>query len=197
MKLIEVRQKLEKQGLRVFTSQEFRRAAGLSPASAKFLLIRYVKQGYVHQLKKGRGLYGLADRPPHPFLLANRLYRPSYISLESALSHYGLLPESVYAVTSVSTRGTRTFQSLGRQFTYQKLKAAAFTGYLPLAIDSETVWIASPEKAAADMLYFAFLTHRKPNERIRWSNLRKRKVLEYVGRFGRSGLEAWVQHVIG
>src|SRR5438552_1939663 len=112
MKQEYIEERLEKQGLTVFTSQELRRTAGLSAASAKHLLIRYVKKGTILKLKENRGLYCLKRKPPHLWLVANKLLRPSYISLETALTHYGAIPESIYAVTSVTPLTTKTFHAL-------------------------------------------------------------------------------------
>jgi len=151
----------------VFSSQEFRRAAALTPASAKMLLFRYVRKGYLLRLKDNRGLYGLKNRRPHPWLVANKLLRPSYISLETALSHYGRIPETVHAVTSVTSKTSRVFESLGLHFSYQKIKASAFTGYRPHPIEGQTVWLAEMEKAVADYLYFVHLGRKNLNDRFR------------------------------
>jgi predicted transcriptional regulator of viral defense system len=196
MKLNEIQDRLIRQGLLVFSAQEFRRAAGLTPASAKHLLIRYVKKGVVLKLKDKRGLYCLKGRRPHPWLLANKLLRPSYVSLETALSHYGQIPESVHAVTSVTPKIPRSFESLELHFSYQRVKPSAFTGYKPVLIDGQTVWLAEPEKAAADYLYFVHLGRKSMNERFRWKGIDRRKVLRYLEIFLRKNLSAWAQHVI-
>jgi predicted transcriptional regulator of viral defense system len=196
MKLFEIQERLAQQGFLIFSSQEFRRAVGVTPGAAKMLLVRYVKKGYVLQLKGRRGLYGLKSRPPHPWLLANRLLRPSYVSLETALSHYGHIPESVHAVTSVSPKTTRTFQSLGLSFNYQKVKQTAFTGYQSLQVDGQSVWIAEPEKAAADYLYFVHLGRKNINDRFRWKGLDRAKILRYLQNFGRDRLKSWASGII-
>jgi predicted transcriptional regulator of viral defense system len=196
MKWIEIEDKLRATGLALFTSQEFRRALGGGGAAAKMQLVRAVKKGLVQKLKDNRGLYALPKHPLHPWLVANRLLRPSYVSLETAMAHYGLLPESVYAVTSVTTRTTRSFQSLGRLFTYQKVKASAFGGYRPMDLDGQSVWVAEPEKAIADYLYFVHLGKKTLSERLRWSTLSRAKVRHYLGSFERPALLRWADRVI-
>lgn len=196
MKLNEIDEKLARQGHWVFSSQEFRRALGVTPSSAKQLLIRYVKKGHVLKLKENRGLYALKNRSPHPWLVANRLLRPSYVSLETALAHYGHIPESVHAVTSVTPKTSKTYESLGLHFTYQKVKESAFTGYRPYSVENQTVWIAEPEKAAADCLYFVHLGRKSINDRFRWTGLDRRKVLRYLDLFERKRLREWAGHVI-
>lgn len=196
MKLLEAQEILEKQGLTLFSSQEFRRATGFSPASSKQLLIRYVQKGLVLQLKQKRGLYCFKGKPPHPWHLANRLVQPSYISLETALAHYGIIPESVYAVTSVTTKITRSFEALNTTFLFHKIKTEAYTGYRPLNLQGETVLIAEPEKAMADYLYFVHLGKKTLNDRIRWDRLKKPAVLSYLKPFQRKTLVEWAKHVV-
>lgn len=197
MKLHETEETLARHGLLVFSSQEFRRAVGTTPAAAKMLLVRYVKKGYVLKLKENRGLYCLKNRRPHPWLVANKLLRPSYVSLETALAHYGHIPELVHAVTSITSKTTKTYESLGLQFMYQKVKEASFTGYRPLQVEGQTIWVAEPEKAVADYLYFVHLGRKEIHERFRWQGLNRRKILHYLQGFGREQLRGWAgTHVI-
>ena len=63
------------------------------------------------------------------FMLANRIYEPSYISRESALAYYLIIPESVLGVTSVSSRKTRQFDSQWGRFSYRSIKPALMFGY--------------------------------------------------------------------
>jgi predicted transcriptional regulator of viral defense system len=196
MKLYEIEELLVRQGQLIFTSREFRRAVGTTPAAAKMLLVRYVKKGYVLRLKENRGLYCLKNRRPHPWLLANKLVRPSYVSLETALAHYGHIPESVHAVTSVSPKTSKTYESMGLHFSYQKVKETAFAGYRPVQVEGQTVWAADPEKAAADFLYFVHLGRKVLNDRFLWKGLRRRKILTYLGLFERDNVMAWANHVI-
>jgi predicted transcriptional regulator of viral defense system len=196
MKQQYIEEMLEKQGVTVFTSQELRRAAGLSAASAKHLLIRYVKKGIVLKLKENRGLYCFKRKPPHPWLVANRLFRPSYISLETALTHYGAIPESVYGVTSVTPLATKTFHALNTAFSFQKIKKAAYAGYRPIDIEGTTVLVAEPEKALADYLYFVHLGKKTLNDRIRWTAFKKTAILRYLKLFERPKLSRWADNVI-
>lgn len=196
MKLKIIQDALRRQGLTLFSSQEFRRACGLTEASAKFLLIRYVKKGWILRLKARRGLYALDGYPPDPWQVANRLVRPSCISLATALSFHGIIPETVSAVTSVSPQSSRTFQAMGRTFIYQKIKAAAFRGYRAIQRGGRTVYVAAPEKALADYLYLAFLKRGPSPDRLRLKNLRPSKVLQELAWFGRPGLLRWAKGVL-
>jgi predicted transcriptional regulator of viral defense system len=100
-------------------------AGDVDPADVRRQLSRWTRAGRLYQLR--RGLYALAPPfqrvKPHPFLVANRLVRASYVSLQSALAHHGLIPEVVPVTTSVTTvpvagvrrwRRTSTGTSRGR-----------------------------------------------------------------------------------
>ncbi|MBQ4407770.1 MAG: hypothetical protein II852_12280 [Bacteroidales bacterium] len=86
--------------------------------------------------------------------IANKMYRPSYISLHSALSFYGIIPEEVVSITSVTTMKTNQFVNDFGTYTYQKVKRNLFFGYEPkLLQDGRAMLFATPEKAILDLLY--------------------------------------------
>jgi predicted transcriptional regulator of viral defense system len=119
-------------------------------------LDRWVKSGRVLQLR--RGLYALAQpyqaQAPHPFLVANRLRKPSYVSLQSALSYYGMIPEFVPVTTSVTTGRPEELETPLGRFMYRHVKTAAFFGYLQTEISpGQPVFLATPEKALLDLFY--------------------------------------------
>ena len=83
------------------------------------------------------------------------MYIPSYVSLESALWFYGLIPEFVAKTTSITTRNTCRFQNDFGVFSYQHLKPECYSGFLGLKDENDfNILIASPEKAVVDFLYF-------------------------------------------
>ena len=89
------------------------------------------------------------------YFVANRIYDPSYISLQSALSRYGLIPEFVPQVTSVSTKKTTSLSTEFGSFSYFSLKESLMFGYdLVFSKDQKyKIKIAFPEKAILDLLY--------------------------------------------
>lgn len=105
-----------------------------------------------------RGLY-LIKLPTHhsrydPFELALIVYGPSYISLESALSHHGWIPEAVYVTTSVTTRRATFFDTPIGQFRYSQSPLASFYLHVEqIQSSSSTFLMAHPWKAIADYLY--------------------------------------------
>ncbi len=117
---------------------------------------RALKEGYLTRLKKGiyrRGNY-LEKTKPHPFEMAHALYWPSYISLESALSYHGLIPEAVLNTTCVTTQKSTTTKNKFGFFTYHKIPAVKFFLGVTREEENESIFfIATPWKAITDYVY--------------------------------------------
>jgi len=153
MKYLSFKKKL--QGYPYFTTAIFGALAG-SEKTLYNQVNKWVKEGKVVRLRKG--LFTLNDDERRvgisKKLIANILYSPSYISLEYALSHYGMIPEAVYAVTSLSTKKTQKFSNRFGEFLYRNIKRDAFFGFEALKDEfGFDCLIASPEKALMDYLY--------------------------------------------
>lgn len=118
--------------------------------------IRWVSKGYCVRLK--RNLYEFVEQGREvkipDLYVANRLYEPSYVSLETALSFYSIIPDVAAGVTSVTTRPTRTFRNKYGSFFYRSCKSDAFTGYGPMSYDGFKLHIADKEKALVDFMYY-------------------------------------------
>ncbi|OGR02965.1 MAG: hypothetical protein A2511_06810 [Deltaproteobacteria bacterium RIFOXYD12_FULL_50_9] len=114
-------------------------------------LSEWQEKGYIRKIIKG--YYIFADTSLDEirlYAIANRIYKPSYISLETAFSHYRLIPESVYAITSVATRRTYGFETPASRFLYRTITPKLFFGYFLLA---GNVKMAALEKALLDYFY--------------------------------------------
>lgn len=131
-------------------------AGSVRPADVQRQLSRWTRAGRVLQLRKG--LYALASPfrrvVAHPFLVANRMVVPSYVSLESALAHHGLIPEHVPVTTSVTTGRTGRFTTSLGDHAFHHIKSEMFWGYelTPLA-DGQQAFVATPEKALLDLVH--------------------------------------------
>lgn len=131
-------------------------AGDVDPRDIQRQLSRWTEAGRLYQLQ--RGVYALAPPyqrvRPHPFLVANRLVRGSYVSLQAALAHYNLIPEYVPVTTSVTSgRPDRWDTPLG-SFEFRHLRKDVLTGYRRIALaDGQQAFVASPEKALLDLLY--------------------------------------------
>jgi predicted transcriptional regulator of viral defense system len=122
-------------------------------------ILRWCKRGELLKLKNG--LYITKETYSKHIntdgfieLIANKLRTPSYVSLEYALSKYGVITESVYTVTSITLKTKRTFNNLTGQYIYKSIKKSLFNGYKLEKFLSNDYYIATKEKALFDYLYF-------------------------------------------
>ena len=166
----------------LFSALEIRRLFGVSKVAATFLLHRYSKKKLIVQVR--RGLYSLAGAVPPDLYIANKIYEPSYVSLETALSYHRVIPETVYAITSVTPKATRRFSSLGKAFIYRTIKRAAFTGYAVERLKGYGFLMADPEKAFVDSNYLRLREGRSPLLRFNRDKIRPSKALRYARLFG-------------
>ena len=116
---------------------------------------QWQKSGYIVMLR--RGWYAFADylqQPDYARYFAGKIYAPSYISLHTALSFYGIIPEAVVEITSVTTQKTCRYENAFGQFSYQTVRPRLFWGFEPKTMrDGKQYMMATPEKAIIDLLY--------------------------------------------
>ena len=115
-----------------------------------------VKQEMLVQLKRGLYIPGtkLGIAPPEPLLIANHLYGPSYISLDTALSHWGLIPERVYEISSVTTNNSKMYKTAVGRFSYKNMPLPYYSyGIKQVQLTKkQMVLMASTEKALCDKI---------------------------------------------
>ncbi len=127
-----------------------------STGQVRLQLSRWVRAGRLIQLR--RGLYALAPAwrkiEPHPFLIANRLQRGSYVSLQSALAYHGIIPEHVPVATSVGPGRPGTLRNPLGTYQFRHLAYGMLFGYARVEVAAtQFVFIASAEKALLDLVY--------------------------------------------
>ena len=165
-------------------------------------LHRWSRAGKLIPLR--RGMYTLADRYRQvavpPATLANALCFPSYLSGLWALSFYGLIPEAVPVLTSVTTRGPAGFENAFGMFRYTSIKRSLFFGYQTLSVAGSEALVATAEKALLDLFHF----HTGEWDRGRMSEMRfqqtevvdRDRLQAYTRRIGkprlRRAVEAWL-----
>ena len=158
-------------------------AGDVDPVDTASQLSRWVATGRLVRLR--RGLYVVAEpyahRRPHLFEIANALIRPSYVSMEYAMGWYGIAPESVFTVTSVTTGRTGVHATPFGRFAYRHVRPSFLWGYDLVAVSpgpavvQAHAYVASAEKALLDLLYF----RKGGDDRLLLEELR----LELAGRF--------------
>jgi predicted transcriptional regulator of viral defense system len=165
-------------------------------------LTRWVKKGYLIRLRQGYFTFSeYKNKPDYSRYFANQIYRPSYISLHSALSFYGMIPEAVVQITSVTSLKTATFTNDVGEYSYRSIKESLMFGYelKPIA-DNLTIRFATPEKALLDLLYlYPFYDNEQELEELRLDEdylneeLNKNLLLSYNAKFQSAALNQRVK----
>jgi len=109
-------------------------------------------------MRLGKGLYTFAPpfrkAEPDPLAVANALKAGSYVSLQTALGRYNLIPEQLVAITSVTTGRPQTLTNFLGRFEYRHLSPGLFWGFQCIEINpGNTAFIAFPEKALLDLFH--------------------------------------------
>jgi len=192
MKYLDLTSQLKKNNLIIFSLRDIE---NLFPEenlkTIKNNLGRWVEKNLLNRLRKN--LYelieqGLKTNIPDVFV-ANMLYAPSYISLETALSIYSIIPDIAFHVTSLTTLPTREFKNKYGSFFYKSCRKRAFIGYRLMQYEGFKILIADKEKALVDFLYFSLRQKRLldfEEERFEKNLLNKlnwEKALEYAKLF--------------
>ncbi len=118
-------------------------------------LSEWQKKDYVKKIRQGFYIFSdLQINEKILFTIANRIYEPSYISLEMALSIYGIIPEAVYGITSVTSQKTKNLKSPVGEFIFRHIQPDFMFGYELREHAGHYYQIAEIEKAVLDYLYF-------------------------------------------
>lgn len=117
-------------------------------------LVEWQAKNYLQKLSNKWYCFTKMERSElSQFRVANLLCKPSYISLESAFDYYGLIPESTFSSTSVTTKKTSHFENDRGNFTYRSIKNSLFFGYKTIYSSTQPILMAELEKAILDYLY--------------------------------------------
>jgi len=132
-------------------------------------LNEWQEKGYIKKIIRGYYIFTDIDINENIlFKIANKIYSPSYVSFETALSYYNLIPESIYNFTSATTRRTYVFNTDIAQFRYHTLKKEYFFGYQLIKYRGKAFKIANIEKAIIDYFYI----HTDVKTKLDFSSLR-------------------------
>ena len=135
----------------IFTQQDIKNFDG---SFCRQNLHEWQKKRYIKKVIKGYYIFSeLEVTDSVLFTIANKIYEPSYISFESALSHYHLIPEIIHAITSANSRDTYKFKTYFGNFIYKKIKPDLMFGYKLVKYSNHVFKIAEAEKAILDLFY--------------------------------------------
>jgi predicted transcriptional regulator of viral defense system len=165
---------------------------------------RWVRQGYLIRLRQG--YYAFPEyRKSTEFALyiANIIYKPSYVSLHTALSFYGIIPEAVPLITSVTTLKTITFSNDFGEYSYKNIKPDMMFGYdLREMEGGRRIMFATPEKALVDLLYlYPFYNTERDIEELRLDesymedDFNAERLMEFSDRIGSKALSNRIKMV--
>ena len=167
--------------------------------------VRWANKGLLIRLRQGYYTFPeYKSKPDFALYFANRIYRPSYVSLHTALAFYGMIPEAVLQITSVTTLKTVNFNNDFGEYSYKSVKENLMFGYdlKPIA-DGRTFQLARPEKALLDLLYlYPFYKTGQELEDLRLDedflqdDLDRKLLEEYTLKFENKALENRVQLLI-
>lgn len=149
MKYIDLQKKLEK--IKIFSTNDLKL---LDEKYDKSKIFKWKKLWYIKQISRGYYvLWNLEINNTLCFTIANTIYNPSYISLESVFSYYWVIPEQTFVIRSVSTKKTSIFDTEFGTYEYKKIKTELYFGYEIKNIKDQKILIASLEKALIDYFY--------------------------------------------
>ena len=164
--------------------------------------VRWVKKGLLLRLRQGYYTFPeYKSKPDFTLFFANRIYRPSYISLHTALAFYGIIPEAVVQITSVTSLKTANFQNDIGEYQYKSVREELMFGYDNKPISNDlSIQIAWPEKALLDLLYlYPFYNTKQEMEDLRLDEdfildeLNFRRLEDYLSKFKSKALQNRVE----
>lgn len=130
-------------------------AGKVNPNVVRLQLSRWTRSGRIYQLR--RGVYTIAPpyqkTKPHPYVIANHLQRASYVSMQSALAFYNLIPDTVNTTVSVTTGRPEYLSTPLGDFEFRHVKPGLFKGYQMTDLGDQQAFVATPEKALLDLVY--------------------------------------------
>ncbi len=185
------REELESNNFSVFDTKELKTIFPGFNRSVLNNIRNWEKEGKLIKLRKGLYTFSHNKKTIEPKFLASKIHYPSYISLESALSYFGIIPEVVFAVTSVTSRKTKKLQNELAVFFYSKVKKKAFRGFVTIFKKEfgTSYNMATAEKALVDFFYLnrnildasfdCFESYRLSRD----FNYKKKKLLDFAKDF--------------
>jgi len=152
VRLVDVHARLLSTGLPAFGTSDAAALLGISLSHASKLVTRLADAGLLARL--GRGRWGFKDRID-PFALPDYLTAPypSYVSLQSALYHHGMISQIPSVLYAVSAARTRTYRTDMGTVSVHHVDPSMFFGYRSMPRGAGK--LATPEKALIDLLYLS------------------------------------------
>ena len=178
----------------------------LFPDLDKRRLFEWKKKGYIVKIRnEWYCLPEFLKEPDSPWIISNLVHAPSYISLESALNYYGLIPEGVFMTTSVTTKRPLRMDIAGHHYSYSCIKKILFGGYNLVEATrlKRKIRIADFEKAVVDFFYFhpeynsnRTISELRFNEPVLRANLNKDRLYRYLNQYNNNALNDRIEQML-
>ena len=167
---------LQTKHLSLITLDDFSKLLNIDNRQTLYKKIARLEKAHIVQ-KLIKGKYRFLFQPVNDYCIANFLYQPSYISLESALSFYGIITGFPYQIASVSVKPTKSIEIDQKEFRYSQIENSLFWGYEK----QEDFLIAEKEKALLDYVYFGVKGLRNLSfDEMDFSEMNKNKLVTYA-----------------
>jgi len=197
MKFLELKSELK--DFTIFSLNEIK---NIEPGFYRRRLNEWQDKGYIKKVVREYYIFSdLKLSEEILFKIANRIYLPSYVSLESALSYYHLIPESVYGITSISTRKTYHFRTSIGEFIYRTLKPPLFFGYDLMKFQEKYLKMACIEKALLDYFYLHSdieteqdFESLRINKEMFFEKMNEEKLMNFLEKFNQKKLTGRINH---
>ncbi len=197
MKFLELKNELKD-----FTIFSLNDIKNIEPDFHRRRLNEWQDKGYIKKIIRGYYLFSdIVVDEEILFKISNQIYYPSYVSLESALSYYNLIPESIYGITAISTRKTYHFNTSFGEFSFRSISPPLFFGYSLIKNTRYHVKIASIEKALLDYFYLhqnlqtaSDFDSLRINQEVLIEQVNEKKMNEYLEKFNQKRLTKRMNH---
>lgn len=178
----------------------------LFPDMDKRRLFEWKRKGYILKIRnEWYCLPEFLEEPYSSWIIANLVHNPSYISLESALNYYNLIPEGVYMATSVTTKRPIRIEMADHNYSYSCIRTDLFFGYTLIEVTSykRKIRIADFEKTILDFFYFRSgyntirtISELRFNEPVLRENLNTDRLFRYLDDFNNDELKSRVDKML-
>lgn len=174
-----------------YIRQNLELVLGSERRTLDYRLATLIKNGCLERLKPGFFLNkSLLDQTSNKNAMLEYvggvLKFPSYVSLEYALAQYGVIPDSIYVLTYITSKKTAEYHSINISYRYRNIQDTFYTDYEPRQFEGKTYYFAKKWKALFDFLYLIPLRTSRDYQnilfqsRIQWSAFTKEELAQFV-----------------
>ena len=143
-------------------------------------LVEWQQKGYIKKLRREYYCFNESKKDENfLFFAANKIYTPSYVSMESALAFYHFIPEGVFTTTSISTINIARFHTPVGEFSYNHVKSPLFFGYRIFQTNHLGIKIAEPEKVLLDYFYLRKINSPEEIKSLRLNEIQINEMVNF------------------